>query len=536
MKKEFDYIIVGAGSAGCVLANRLSENPNNSVLVLEAGGKDSHPLIHIPSGTAKIWKDPKFNWSYMSEPEPFMNNRRLFHPRGKVLGGSSSINMTAYVRGNKGDYDRWGQMGLTDWTYDKVLPYFKKTENYITERNEFHGDSGPMKTAIAPTEDPIFDAYIKAGEALGYTYRDDFNGNDQEGLARMQFTTAEGRRQSAAVAFLHPALGRQNLQVITRAQVQRIQFEEIKAVRIEYLVDGRSFVVGANREIILSGGTFNSAQLLMLSGVGPSAHLKEHEIKPIVDRKNVGKNLQDHPSVWSEFERRSFSAFQRDLRFDRLVVNMLRAHFLRSGPATHPIGLGTGFVKSRPELAIPDIQLFFRLFSVQAREWFPFVRKPGPSAIGLMACHLRPESRGEVTLASKNPNDPPKILNNLLSTEVDRATMRQGFKITRALATHPAFSSHLGKEMTPGEEVQSDQEIDSFIRETANTVFHPIGTCRMGIDDDSVVDPELKVRGCKNLRVVDASVMPDLVGGNINAPVLMIAEKAAQYILGLQSA
>jgi len=528
---EFDYIIVGAGSAGCVLANRLSADPRNTVLVLEAGGKDSHPLIHIPFATSKIWKDPKFNWSYMSEPEPFMNNRRLYHPRGKVLGGSSSINMTAYVRGNRGDYDRWGQMGLVDWTYEKVLPYFKKSENYLSGRNEFHGASGPMKTAIAPTEDSIFDAYLKAGESLGYAYRDDFNGSEQEGLSRMQFTSAEGRRQSAAVAFLHPALGRTNLEAITRAQVQRIQFEGKKAARIEYIHNGRSFVVGANKEIILSGGTFNSAQLLMLSGIGPSDHLQEFDIKTIVDRKNVGKNLQDHPSVWIEFERKSFSAFQRDLRFDRLALNMLRAHFLRSGPATHPIGFGTGFVKSSPELALPDIQLFFRLFSVQAREWFPFVRRPGPSGIGLMACHLRPESRGEVTLASNNSNVPPKIINNLFSTDADRAAIRRGFKIIRALATQPAFANHLGKEMIPGETVDTEDEIDAFIRETANTVFHPIGTCRMGIDEDSVVDTQLKVRGCENLRVVDASVMPDLVGGNINAPVLMIAEKAAEYIL-----
>ncbi|MEE3000799.1 MAG: choline dehydrogenase [Pseudomonadota bacterium] len=534
MIRTYDYIIVGAGSAGCVLANRLSEDPKNSVLVLEAGGKDSHPLIHIPFGTAKIWKDPKFNWSYMSEPEPFMNNRRLYHPRGKVLGGSSSINMTAYVRGNKGDYDRWGQMGLTDWTYEKVLPYFKKSENYITERNEFHGDSGPLKTAIAPTQDPIFDAYVQSGETLGYAYQGDFNGGEQEGLARMQFTTAEGRRQSAAVAFLHPALSRNNLDAITQAQVQRVIFEENRAVGVNYLVNGRTVTSRAQKEVILSGGTFNSPQLLMLSGVGPSEHLHELGIDTIVDRKNIGKNLQDHPCVWMEFERKSYSAFQSNLRFDRLVLNMLRAYFFRSGPATHPVGLGTGFIKSRSELALPDIQLFLRPFSAQAREWFPLVRKPGPSGIGLMACHLRPESRGEVTLASQNPSDPPKILNNLFSTETDRATMRQGFKLVREIAAQKAFASHLGKEMSPGEDVVNDDEIDSFIRETANTVFHPIGTCRMGRDEDSVVDSELMVRGCKNLRVVDASVMPDLVGGNINAPVLMIAEKAADYILERQ--
>ena len=530
---DFDYIVVGAGSAGCVLANRLSENSSHRVLILEAGKKDSNWLIHIPMGVAKIWNQDRFNWSYYSDPEPHMENRKLYHPRGKVLGGSSAINMMAYVRGNSGDYDRWAQMGLTDWSYERVLPYFCKAETFITGANDYHGEDGPVKTQPNPSADPLMEAYFEAGKAAGLPVIEDYNGAEQEGLARMQFNIGNGRRQSAAVSFLHPVLKRSNLKLVTEANVTQIDFDGTKAVGITYSQGGLSVTATAAKEVILASGAFNSPQLLMRSGVGPAAHLQEAGVRVVADRQNVGGNLQDHPSVMIEFKRRRRSDFHRQLRLDRLSFNMLRALFMKDGPATMPLGFGTGFVKSAPEIALPDIQLFFRLFSVYAHDWFPLVKPAGMDGLGLLACHLRPESRGTVRLDPKNPNGPPRILNNLLSTDYDRRAMRFSFKLMRTLAGAKSFEKDIEEETLPGPGVQGDDEIDAFIRQNAVTVYHPVGTCRMGIDDASVVGPDLRVRGCQNLRVVDASVMPDIVGGNLNAPVMMIADKASDIILGL---
>ncbi|NQV56283.1 MAG: choline dehydrogenase [Rhodospirillales bacterium] len=529
---DFDYIIVGAGSAGCILASRLGENKQTRVLVLEAGGKDTHPLIHIPMGVAKVWNMPSLNWSYTSEPEPHMDGRRLYHPRGKVLGGSGAINMMAYVRGHRGDFDRWAQTGLRDWSYDRILPYFKRTETHITGADEFHGGEGPMQTQPNPTTDPLMETWFEAGKSAGYAVTDDYNGASQDGMARLQYNIGGGRRSNSAVALLKPALKRGNITLITGAQATRIILDGKRAAGIEFSKAGRIQTAAAKAEVILAGGAYNSPHLLMLSGIGPADHLAKFGIEVAADLTSVGGNLQDHPSIGMEFARKIPSAFQAGLRYDRLTFNILRAYFLKSGPASIPVGFATAFVKSRDELEMPDIQFFFRPYSREAREWFPGFRKPAPEAMSFTACHLRPESRGEVRLKSNDPLAHVGFTNNFLSTENDRHALRQAFKISRNLAAQPAFSHIIGDEVSPGADISADDEIDAFIRETAMTVFHPASTCRMGADDASVVDPELRVRGIGNLRVADASVMPDLVGGNLNACVMMIAEKASDIILG----
>ena len=530
--KNYDYIIVGAGSAGCVLANRLSAVPENRVLVIEAGKPDRNWLIHIPLGVGKVWKDDAHNWSYMSEPEPNLDGRQIFHPRGKVVGGSSSINMMAYVRGHRGDYDRWRQMGLDGWAYEDVLPYFKKSESFEDPSNTYHGDSGPLSVQTSNQENPLLDAFLASGESAGYSVTDDYNGEVQEGFARLQSSIRNGRRCSAAVAYLHPALTRPNLELRTGAHVSRLLFEGTRAVGLEYVKDGKSHQVHADADVILSGGSINSPQVLMTSGIGPADHLREMGIDTVHDLAGVGENLQDHPAIGIEILFSSKSEFHKRLRLDRLAMDMIRAHLFATGPAAQPPSGGTAFVKTRPELEIPDIQLFFRAGTHNARQWFPIILPPAEETYTFRACHLRPESRGTVKLRSADPFAPVRIQNNFLSTETDRKTLRDSLHIMRDLSAQSSFDPYRGEEFAPGKEVQTDEQIDAYIRETLATVYHPIGTCRMGSDEASVVDPELRVRGCEGLRVIDASVMPDLAGGNINAVVIMIAEKAADIIMG----
>ena len=530
--QEFDTIIVGAGSAGCVLAHRLGEDRSKRILVLEAGGSDDHWIVSIPVGVAKVWNNDRFNWTYQSDPEPHVDNRSIYHPRGKIVGGSSSINMMAYVRGNRRDFDRWRQMGLDGWSYAEVLPYFKRAETWEGGAGDYRGGGGPLRVQKGRSQDPIFAAYTAAARELGYPVTDDYNGKEQEGFTRVQFTAGAGRRYSASRAYLHPAIKRGNVALETGAQVTRLLFEGKRAVGVEYLQYGNLRQARA-REVILSGGAINSPQMLMLSGIGPALALQALGIAPRVDLPGVGQNLQDHPAISMVFTRRAPSRVPYELRLDHLALSMLRAILLGTGFAADPPGGMTAFVKSAPERDIPDLQLFCSNASLMAREWFPGWRAAAPDSIVMRACHLRPESRGAVTLASSDPTAKPHIVNNFLATEADRRALRSGFKIMRAIAATNAFQDLSGGEIVPGAAVQSDAEIDGFIRQTLGTVYHPVSTCRMGKDERAVVGLDFRVRGVDRLRVVDASVMPDLTVGNINAVVMMVAEKAADVIRGL---
>ncbi|MGA7787115.1 MAG: GMC family oxidoreductase N-terminal domain-containing protein [Xanthobacteraceae bacterium] len=525
----YDYVIVGGGSAGCVLANRLSEDGAARVLLIEAGGRDWHPYIHIPLGLGRMHDYGMFDWGYRTDPEPNLNNRHIEAMRGKVLGGSSSINVMAYTRGNRGDYDRWAQKGARGWSYADVLPYFRRCETWQGGEDPWRGVAGPLGTEFARTKDPLYDAWLAAAQATGYPLTTDYNGAQQEGFGRGQFTIRDGRRSSAANAFLKPARERKNLTVAVNAQTTRIMLDGTRAKGVDYVKDGATVRAEAGREVILAAGTFNSPQLLMLSGIGPADHLRSFGID-VAANLPVGQNLQDHLGAYMTYTRPRPGTFHREMRFDRMAASMVRAYLFGTGPATVVPGGLHAFIKTRPELAVPDIEFMFRGTSANPHLWFPLLRRAFLDGFGIRPTLLHPDSRGELLLGSADPLKPPRIVYRFFTAPNDLPTLREGFKRARELAFHAALDPYRGEEIGPGLNVKTDAEIDDWLKKTVITAHHPAGTCAIG--PDGVLDSDLRVRGIEGLRVCDASAMPDLVSAHINACVLMMAEKAADLVRG----
>ena len=529
----YDYIVVGGGSAGCVMANRLSA-AGASVLLLEAGAWDRDPLIHVPIAIGKIFPERLPDWGYFFQPDAGIDARGIECARGKVIGGSSSVNVMAYVRGHRGDFDRWAASGLDGWSYDEVLPYFRRSETWEGGADAYRGGDGPLKVRRTRYDDKLLSSFIAAGGQAGYPITRDYNGAEQEGFDFIQQTIHRGRRCSAAVAYLHPIRKRPSLHIVVKAQVTRVVLEQGRARGVEYRIDSALHRAHAQREVILCGGVIDTPKLLMLSGIGDPEELQRHGIAVAVPSPGVGANLQDHLSVMVNYRRRDKGPFEAAMRYDRLALAMLKSWLGGESFASDvPTGV-TAFVKSAADQALPDVQFLFLSAPLPAHPWFRPFSTPVADGFGCRVVLLRPGSRGRVSLASRDPAVAPLLIPNFLTTDKDRATLRRGVRMLREVMAQSAMAPHIQTELGPGPAAVDDDAIDAYIRKTSVTVHHPAGTCRMGGSRDAsrVVDGELKVCGVEGLRVVDASVMPDLVGGNINAVVMMIAEKAADLVLG----
>jgi choline dehydrogenase len=529
-QERFDYVIVGAGSAGCVLADRLSADGRSTVLLLEYGGSDRSIFIQMPSALSIPMNMPKYNWFYHTEPEPHLGGRVMHTPRGKVLGGSSSINGLVYIRGNAQDFEGWNAQGASGWAYRDVLPYFRRTEKRQEGGNEYRGDRGKIGTRYGTLQNPLHAAWLAAGAQAGYPSTSDVNGFQQEGFGRMDMTVADGRRSSAANAYLRPALRRSNLKVLTHALATRIVVDGRRAVALEYVRGGATHAVRIDRELILSGGPINSPQLLKLSGVGPGAELQALGIPVIHDLPGVGENLQDHLEFYFQVAcREPITLYSSIKPWNRALIGarwLLRKDGL--GATNH--FETCGFIRSRPGVPFPDIQYHFLPMAV-AYDGSTLAQEHGFQAhVGPM----RTKSRGWVRLASTNPLDKPRISFNYMSEADDWTEMRACVRLTREIFAQPAFDRYRGREIQPGKDVQSDEEIDAFIRAKVESAYHPSCSCKMGSAQDplAVVDPQTRVYGLEGLRVVDSSIMPQVTTGNLNAPTLMLAEKAADHILG----
>ncbi len=516
---EYQTIIVGAGSAGCVLAARLSEDPDHHVLLIEAGGEDNNPFIHMPAGFARLVNHDELNWRFQTEPQEMLDGRRLYWPRGRVLGGSSAINAMCYCRGHRLDYNHWAAGGAPGWDWDGVFPYFIKSEAHEDGPSEYHGGGGPLSVSSLKYTNPLSAVFLEAAAEAGYPRTDDFNGPRQRGFDYYQVTQRDGRRSSAATAYLKPARARRNLTVWTGSMATKVLLAGNRAAGVRLIRDANTVEVHGRR-IILSGGAINTPQLLMLSGIGPADHLAEHGLEVNLDLPGVGSNLQDHLDICTLVASREAVTYDH---LNELLVG-LRYFFGRRGPGASNIAEAGGFVVSPlAEDDRPDMQLHFvpALLDDHGRN------KMKGHGMTIHACPLRPRSRGTIRLRSDDPAEAPAIQPRYLSEEYDRQMMLECVGVARAIFSQPAFAPHRGQEILPGTDAQSDEKLMAFIRRKAETIYHPVGTCKMGSDEMAVVGPDLGVRGIENLHVVDASVMPALVSGNTNAPTIMIAEKFA---------